>query len=123
MDLTVTGGAGLPSLNCQAAWMRASRQSNLRRLERRGTIAILNALAGVLRPRPTVHETSASSTAPDATFAYISTAALAGSAPPAAGVLGTSAPLTAEEQEPSTQEKQLMLHLSNVSHGVNHFQN
>jgi hypothetical protein len=28
-----------------------------------------------------------------------------------------------EEQEPSTQEKQLMLHLSNVSHGVNHFQN
>ena len=31
--------------------------------------------------------------------------------------------MTAEEPEPSTQEKQLMLHLSNVSHGVNHFQN
>ena len=31
--------------------------------------------------------------------------------------------MTAEEYEPSTQEKQLMLHLSNVSHGVNHFQN
>ena len=28
-----------------------------------------------------------------------------------------------EEQEPSNQEKKLMLHLSNVSHGVNHFQN
>jgi MFS family permease len=28
-----------------------------------------------------------------------------------------------EGPEPSTQEKQLMLHLSNVSHGVNHFQN
>src|SRR5215813_8406659 len=123
MDLTVTGGAGLPSLNCQAAWMRASRQSNLRRLERSGTMSILNALAGVLRPRPTVHVTGAASSAADATYASISTGALAGGPPPAAGVLGTSAPLTAEEQEPSTQEKQLMLHLSNVSHGVNHFQN
>jgi predicted MFS family arabinose efflux permease len=28
-----------------------------------------------------------------------------------------------EEQEPSKQEKNLMLHLSNVSHAVNHFQN
>src|SRR4029453_18233350 len=31
--------------------------------------------------------------------------------------------MTAEEYEPSTQEKQLMLYLSNISHGVNHFQN
>ena len=31
--------------------------------------------------------------------------------------------MTAEEQEPSKQEKKLMLQLSNVSHGVNHFQN
>jgi len=31
--------------------------------------------------------------------------------------------MTGEGPEPSTQEKQLMLHLSNVSHGVNHFQN
>jgi predicted MFS family arabinose efflux permease len=28
-----------------------------------------------------------------------------------------------EEQEPGQHEKRLMLHLSNVSHGVNHFQN
>src|SRR5262245_37154303 len=34
-----------------------------------------------------------------------------------------SAPMMEDEQEPSTQEKQLMPHLSNVSHGVNHFQN
>ena len=40
-----------------------------------------------------------------------------------AGALGSSAPMTAEEQEPGKQEKSLMLHLSNVSHGVNHFQN
>jgi predicted MFS family arabinose efflux permease len=31
--------------------------------------------------------------------------------------------MTEEEREPSKQEKHLMLHLSNVSHGVNHFQN
>ena len=86
-------------------------------------MSFLNALAGVLRPRPTVQVTGAISSAADATYASISTGALAGGLPPAAGVLGTSTPMTAEEQEPSTQEKQLMLHLSNVSHGVNHFQN
>jgi predicted MFS family arabinose efflux permease len=31
--------------------------------------------------------------------------------------------MTEAEREPSKQEKILMLHLSNVSHGVNHFQN
>jgi len=31
--------------------------------------------------------------------------------------------MTAEMEEPSAQEKQIMLHLSNVSHAVNHFQN
>jgi predicted MFS family arabinose efflux permease len=40
-----------------------------------------------------------------------------------AGAPGNSPQITAEEQEPGTQEKNLMLHLSNVSHGVNHFQN
>jgi MFS family permease len=49
--------------------------------------------------------------------------AVAGDPPPAAEVLDTSPQMTAVELEPSTQEKQLMLHLSNVSHGVNHFQN
>jgi MFS family permease len=51
------------------------------------------------------------------------TGAVAGGPPPAAGTLDTSPQVTAEEYEPSTKEKQLMLHLSNVSHGVNHFQN
>jgi len=36
---------------------------------------------------------------------------------------GNSTPTTEEEQEPSKHEKNLMLHLSNVSHAVNHFQN
>jgi len=51
------------------------------------------------------------------------TGAGAGGPPLAAGALETSPQITTEDQEPSTQEKQIMLHLSNVSHGVNHFQN
>jgi len=75
-------------------------------------MAFWNALTGVLRPRPTMHGTGAVSAAADTTYATMST-----------GALESSTPITAEEQEPSAQEKQLMLHLSNVSHGVNHFQN
>ncbi len=86
-------------------------------------MSILNALAYVLRPRSTVHATGAASSPADTTYASTSTGALAGGPPPAAGVLETSAQMTTEAPEPSTQEKQLMLHLSNVSHGVNHFQN
>src|SRR5712691_13418504 len=86
-------------------------------------MSILNARAHVLRSRPTVQATGAASSAVDTTYASMSTGALAGGAPPAAGVLETSTQMTAEEPEPGTQEKQLMLHLSNVSHGVNHFQN
>jgi MFS family permease len=86
-------------------------------------MTLLNALAYVLRPRPTVQATGTASSATDTTYATTSTGALAGVPPPAASALETSTPMTAEEQEPSTQEKQLMLHLSNVSHGVNHFQN
>lgn len=86
-------------------------------------MSLLNALAYVLRPRPTMPATGAASSAADTTYASTSTGALAGGPPPAAGVLETSAQMTDAEQEPSTQEKQLMLHLSNVSHGVNHFQN
>ena len=77
----------------------------------------------MLRPRPTVPATGAASSAADTTYASTSTEALAGGSPPAAGVLETSTQMTEEEHEPSTKEKQLMLHLSNVSHGVNHFQN
>jgi predicted MFS family arabinose efflux permease len=38
-------------------------------------------------------------------------------------MLGNSPPMAEEEQEPSKQAKNVMLHLSNVSHAVNHFQN
>jgi len=86
-------------------------------------MAFLNALAEVFRPRRTVQTTGAASSAADTTYASMSTGAMVGSPPLAAGTLGSSPQTTAEEQEPSTQEKQLMLHLSNVSHGVNHFQN
>jgi MFS family permease len=86
-------------------------------------MSILNALAYVLRPRPTVQTTGAASSPADTTYASTSTGALTGGSPPAAGVLETSAHMTTEAPEPSPQEKQLMLHLSNVSHGVNHFQN
>jgi predicted MFS family arabinose efflux permease len=41
----------------------------------------------------------------------------------AADAAGIDPSITADSQEPSPQEKKLMLHLSNVSHGVNHFQN
>jgi MFS transporter, FSR family, fosmidomycin resistance protein len=53
----------------------------------------------------------------------MSTGAMVGSASLGAETLGSSPQTTDAEPEPSTQEKQLMLHLSNVSHGVNHFQN
>src|SRR5215510_9631349 len=87
-------------------------------------MAFLNALADVFRSRPTMQATGTTLSAADTTYASMSsTGAIAGGPPLATGALETSAPLTAEEQEPSTQEKQLMLHLSNVSHGVNHFQN
>src|SRR5712691_4894493 len=86
-------------------------------------MAFLNALADVLRPRPTIQATGTTSSAADTTYASMSTTgAVAGGPPPAAGALETGPQMTTEEYEPSTQEKQLMLHLSNVSHGVNHYQ-
>jgi MFS transporter, FSR family, fosmidomycin resistance protein len=86
-------------------------------------MAFLNALADALRPRPTVPATGAASSAADTTDASMSTGAGDGGPPPAAGAPGTSPPMTEEDWEPSTQEKHLMLHLSNVSHAINHFQN
>src|SRR5215470_8813455 len=87
-------------------------------------MAFLNALADVFRPRPTMQATGTTLSAADPTYASMSSpGAVAGALPPTAGALDTSPQITAEEYEPSTQEKQLMLHLSNVSHGVNHFQN
>ena len=86
-------------------------------------MAFWNALADVLRPRPMMQVTDATSSAVATPYASMSTEALAGSAPPTVEASETSAPMTEEEQEPSKHEKNLMLHLSNVSHGVNHFQN
>src|SRR5215467_6385427 len=87
-------------------------------------MAFLNALADVFRPRPAMQATGTTLSAADPTYASMSSpGAVAGALPPTAGALDTSPQMTAEEYEPSTQEKQLMLHLSNVSHGVNHFQN
>jgi MFS family permease len=43
--------------------------------------------------------------------------------PSAADMLGNGTSMLEEEVEPSKYEKNLMLHLSNVSHAVNHFQN
>ena len=75
-------------------------------------MAFWNARADVIQPRPTVQATGAASAAAETAAAVMS-----------AGALGSSPQITAEQQEPGTQEKNLMLHLSNVSHGVNHFQN
>src|SRR5438128_6291643 len=87
-------------------------------------MAFLNALADVFRPRPTMQATGTTIAATDTTYASMATTgAVAGGPPPAAGTLDSSPQMTAEEYEPSTRERQAMLHLSNVSHGVNHFQN
>ncbi|HEY7489485.1 MAG TPA: MFS transporter [Candidatus Tectomicrobia bacterium] len=85
-------------------------------------MAFLNMLADVLRPRRPMQVTAGSSAA-ETTYASMSTGAMAGSPSLAAETLASSPQTTATEPEPSTQEKQLMLHLSNISHGVNHFQN
>ena len=86
-------------------------------------MAFWNALSDVLRPRPMMHVTDPTSSAVTTPYASRATEALAGSAPPIVEASETSAPTTEEAPEPSTHEKNLMLHLSNVSHGVNHFQN
>jgi MFS family permease len=86
-------------------------------------MSLLNALTGLLRPRSTVQATGAPGATADTTYASMSAAALAGDSPPVAGAAETEAPMTEEALEPSAQEKRLMLHLSNVSHAVNHFQN
>jgi predicted MFS family arabinose efflux permease len=86
-------------------------------------MAFLNTLADVLRWRSTLPATGAASLAVDATSAARSTGASESGPPPAAGAPETSTPMMEEAREPSPQEKRLMLHLSNVSHGVNHFQN
>jgi MFS family permease len=86
-------------------------------------MAFLKALTGVLRPRATLSATGGASLAVDTPSAAVCTGARDGGPLPAADVQGISPPITDDAQEPSSQEKTLMLHLSNVSHGVNHFQN
>jgi MFS family permease len=86
-------------------------------------MAFLNALAGVLRSRSRVQATGPADLFVEKTSTAVSTGAGEGGPPPPAGALGNSTPMTEEEYEPSKYEKNLMLHLSNVSHAVNHFQN
>ena len=86
-------------------------------------MAFLNALAGVLRSRAPLQAPGAASPSLETTSATVSTAAREDGPPAAAGALADRPPMMEEEQEPSKHEKNLMLHLSNVSHGVNHFQN
>jgi MFS family permease len=86
-------------------------------------MAFLNALAGVLRLRSRVQATGAANLFVEKTATAVSPGAGEGGPPPAAGTLGNSTPMTEEEYEPSKYEKNVMLHLSNVSHAVNHFQN
>jgi predicted MFS family arabinose efflux permease len=86
-------------------------------------MAFLHSLADVLRPRSSAPATGTASLAVDTTSATTSTEAGEGGPPPVIGAPEISPSMTAEAQEPSQPEKKLMLHLSNVSHGVNHFQN
>jgi MFS transporter, FSR family, fosmidomycin resistance protein len=86
-------------------------------------MAFLNALAGVLRSRSGVQATGAANLSVETTSTTTSTEAGEGGSPPASDALGSGPPIMEEEPEPSKNEKNLMLHLSNVSHGVNHFQN
>jgi predicted MFS family arabinose efflux permease len=86
-------------------------------------MTLLNTLADVLRWRSTQPATGAASLTVDATSATVSSGAMESGALPAAGGPETAIPTVEEMREPSPQEKRLMLHLSNVSHGVNHFQN
>ena len=85
-------------------------------------MAFWNALADRLRPRLMVPATGATSLAEDTTAAT-SIGARDGGPPPAADAPERRASMTADAQGPNKAEQQLMFHLSNVSHGVNHFQN
>jgi predicted MFS family arabinose efflux permease len=86
-------------------------------------MSLLHALTEVLRPRHTVPAMGAADAPVDTISAAMSTEALEGGSLSVAGTPETGTPVTEEVGEPSVQEKQLMLHLSNVSHAVNHFQN
>ena len=86
-------------------------------------MAFLNTLADVLRWRSTLPTTGAASLTVEATAATLSSGTLESGPSPVTGAPATDLPIEDEAREPSPQEKRLMLHLSNVSHGVNHFQN
>src|SRR5688572_9881449 len=58
-------------------------------------------------------------------YASMAAAPLAGgiAAPPSVGTPEAETAVGEEGREPTQREKQAMLHLSNVSHALNHFQN
>jgi predicted MFS family arabinose efflux permease len=86
-------------------------------------MSLLNALTDWFRPRSMVQAADAASATIDPPYASTANGALQGASPPVAGTLGSEEAMAEDEREPSAQEKQLMLHLSNASHAVNHFQN
>jgi predicted MFS family arabinose efflux permease len=86
-------------------------------------MAFFNTLADVLRWRSTLPTTGAASLTVDATAATISSPSRESEPAAVTGAPEAGLPMEEETPEPSRHEKQLMLHLSNVSHGVNHFQN
>ncbi len=87
-------------------------------------MSLLDALANLVRPqRPLAAGGSTEPTAPP-NASMISSSASSGADLPVTGAVDAAEPTTAEEEEgPSPREAQAMLQLSNVSHGLNHFQN
>lgn len=86
-------------------------------------MSLLTLLTDMLRPRPTMHITGAAGATVDTASAALSTGALASDALSVAETRETGATMIETALEPSAREKRLMLHLSNASHAVNHFQN
>src|SRR5262245_26438720 len=87
-------------------------------------MAFLNALAGVFRSRSPMQPNGAASPSTETTSTANSTALREDGQPPTPDGVGNDSPTMMEEEpEPSKHEKNMMLHLSNVSHAVNHFQN
>src|SRR5438067_9823536 len=91
---------------------------------RRGhAMSLLDAFTDLLRPRRPALVEGLAESKDAATFASVSTAPVADRI--AVSDAPEASPPTSDEedQEPSEREKSLMLHLSNVSHACNHFQN
>jgi predicted MFS family arabinose efflux permease len=89
-------------------------------------MALFDALTHLFHPRQPVLADGPSSASPGKMYASMAAAPTAGGivapAPPIASA-PESEPVVEAGREPTDREKQAMLHLSNVSHALNHFQN